>query len=761
MLQTAKNSPSDWTSEPELSPAAMLRERVNFAIGFLRRRYAVILVFLILSLVGAFVYLFTTPPTFTASATMMIDARRPQFLQQSFSGEVPIDSSWMDTQIGSIKSESVALVAVKQLRLADDPKFARYSPKLLSIIPPPILRILPAPISRFFGLEIEQGPIAEDNLAKQIAAGLDAKRVGISYMVRIDFSSFDPEQTVKIVNAIVDAYITEQLNAKFEANRRTSDWLQERFQTLREQAAAAERAVVDFKAKNNIITAGGRPLNEQEVAGLTNQLSVAHAHISDIQAHLARIEAVMREDQPDATTSEATVSEAMNNSIIGKLRSEYLELQNRYADWTVRYGANHVAVVNLRNRMRDIRSNMVNELGRIAETYKSDIEIAKRLQDELEKRLAEAVTQSQNPSQTALHNLESAAESYHTLYGTFLQRYMESVQQQSFPVNEARLLTRAAGAYKSSPQDTFVWRIALLAGGVLGLAFGVLRELMDGVFRTSAQVRSEVETECLALVPLLNNDKAVEHDRRADNGVPRTICSDSKMLRAVVDAPLSQYSEALRSIKLALDLTSTSKSAKVLGLTSALPDEGKSTIAAGIAEVVALGGGRVILVDCDLRNPSLSRSLAPEASVGLIDVVAGHATLDQAIWREAASKLDFLPAAGRAALANSSEILAADATRQLFETLRLKYDYILVDLSPLIPIVDARAAAHLVDCFVLVIEWGRTRIDTVQNALSDARIVQGNIIGAVLNKVDMRVIAQYERQNPRYQRNKSFARYGY
>jgi succinoglycan biosynthesis transport protein ExoP len=284
---------------------------------------------------------------------------------------------------------------------------------------------------------------------------------------------------------------------------------------------------------------------------------------------------------------------------------------------------------------------------------------------------------------------------------------------------------------------------------------------MDGVFRTSAQVRSALETECLALVPLLDSDRSVEHDRRlADNGVPRTIRSDSKMLRAVVDAPLSQYSEALRSIKLALDLTSTSKSAKVLGLTSSLPDEGKSTIAAGIAEVVALGGGRVILVDCDLRNPSLSRSLAPDAAAGLLDVVAGNASLEQAIWREPSSNLEFLPAAGRS-LANSSEILAADATRQLFDTLRLKYDYILVDLSPLVPIVDARAAAHLVDFFILVIEWGRTRIDVVQNSLADARVVQGNLLGAVLNKVDVRIIRKYERQNPRYQRNQRFARYGY
>src|SRR5204862_6139730 len=124
--------------------------------------------------------------------------------------------------------------------------------------------------------------------------GLDVRRVGPSYMVRIEFRSSNPEQATKVANAVIDAYIFDQLNAKYQANRRAGDWLQERLQTLREQAASAERAVIEFKAKNNIVAAGGTLMNEKQLSGLSDQLAKAQAQTSDLQARLERIQAVRR-----------------------------------------------------------------------------------------------------------------------------------------------------------------------------------------------------------------------------------------------------------------------------------------------------------------------------------------------------------------------------------------------------------------------------------------------------------------------------------
>jgi len=764
----------NWARGPEFSPTALLRGRISHILAFLGRRYISIILFVLLSIGVGLLYLLATPPIFTATATMMLDTRKQQFQRQSGVADVQTDSSWMDTQIGTVKSVNVALLVVKRLHLSDDPKFAQYESRLA--------RYLPARLSTFIDLQSDQRILSEEELARLIVAGLEVKRIGISYMLRIDFSSYNAEQTVRIVNAIVDAYTADQLNARDEANRRTSDWLQERFQTLREQASAAERAVVDFKSKNNIVIASGKSMNDQNLSEISTQLNAARAHTQDVLAHLARIQAVIQANQEG---TDATVSEEMSNPIIEKLRSQFLELQNRADHWAAQYGPDHLAVANIHRQMQDIKNNMVSELSRIAETYKSEYEISRQRQDQLEKAWTQVVSQAGNPSQISLHSLESAAESYHTLYNDFLQRYMESVQQQSFPANEARLMAPAPAAYKSSPKDLIAIAVASLAGGVLGLGFGLVREVMDGGFRTSAQVRSALDTDCIALIPRLQNELSALSDGRFVEAQivpenPRTIAASANLIHAIVDQPLSRYAEAFRAIKLALDTANASKSAKrlgltpsryasdlanaaksasVLGLTSSLPEEGKSTIAAGLAELAAMGGRRVVLVDCDFRNPSLSRLLAPEATVGLLDVVSGKVSLEEAIWRDPVTGLEFLPASGPSPSKNSSEVFWADATRQLFEKLRLQYDYILVDLAPLIPIVDARAAAHLIDFYLLVIEWGSTKVDMVQHVLSKARAVQENIIGAVLNKVEMTVIGKYERQNPEYQR-KTYARYG-
>ena len=174
---------------------------------------------------------------------------------------------------------------------------------------------------------------------------------------------------------MIDAYIFDQLNAKYQANRRAGDWLQERLQTLREQAAAAERAVIEFKAKNNIVAAGGTLMNEKQLSEMSGQLASARASTSDVQIRLERIEAVRQAYQQDkpASAADETVSEAMSNAIITRLRNQYLDLVNREADWSARYGKNHTAVVNLRNQIRDIRRSIADELGRIEETVQKRI----------------------------------------------------------------------------------------------------------------------------------------------------------------------------------------------------------------------------------------------------------------------------------------------------------------------------------------------------------------------------------------------------
>jgi succinoglycan biosynthesis transport protein ExoP len=754
------------TIEPEIVQENSPRELVSWAIGIVRRQFAVIaLIAVIVTSLGS-LYAFMAPPTFTAESTVVIDPRRVQLFPKATFSEGQIDSPALESEIELVKSEPVALSVIKDLGLAKDPEFSR---------PQGIFGVALEFASHFFPASEPNKPLSESEATGAavgvLSKNLTVKRVGTSYHLSIQYRSTNPDRAAQIVNAIAAAYIAEQLEGKYDSTRRASQWLEGRIEELNQKQTLAERAVVDFKKKNNVITADGKLVNEQQIAELNSQLVVAHKQSSEAKARLDRIEAVIRDDSLDTTGP--TVTDALNNPVITQLRTKYLEFLNREANYSRKYGANHFAAVNLREQIRDLRKSILEELKRLRESYLSGYEIAKQEEQELEKRLAEAVSRSQpiNEAQVPLRELESSAQNYRTMYDNFRQRYTESVQQQSFPISDARILTSASPpSRKSSPKTALILVLSAAGGLVLGVAVGALRDIMNGSFFSRAQVESALQTACISVVPSVRNGKSQTRrdawraapDQGWGNGSSsRTIARDHDLIWIALNSPFSRFAEALRSIKVAIDQNSgTANSGKVIGFTSSLPHEGKSTIAASLALLMAQAGARVILVDCDLRNPALSRKSAPTAEHGILDVIIGSIALEDAVLREPSTNLTFLPVATKTRIQNSSDILAAAATKELFEDLRSNYDYVIVDLSPLIPVVDARATTGFVDSYVLVTEWGCTKIDAVKYAFKDAANIYENLLGVVLNKVNIDRLSTYDPVGGNYYRNKHYAQYG-
>src|SRR5262249_46197785 len=323
-------------------------------------------------------------------------------------------------------------------------------------------------------------------------------------------------------------------------------------------------------------------------------------------------------------------------------------------------------------------------------------------------------------------------------------------------------------------------------------------ELMNGSFCTKAQVESALQTACISVVPFVDNGKRqtlrdaprAERDQGlGDGSSSRTIVRDQDLIWTPLNSPFSRFTEALRSIKVAIDQNSGAASSgrkvvseegkpfygaakasfiakreweacAIVGFTSSLPHEGKSTIAASLAVLMAQAGARVILVDCDLRNPSLSRKFAPKAEHGVLDVIAGRVPLEDAVWKEVSTNLTFLPVATKTRIEHSSEILAAATTKGLFEDLQSNHDYVIVDLSPLMPVVDTRATTRFVGSYVCVTAWGCTKIDAVKYAFKDAPNVYENLLGVVLNKANIDRLNTYDPVGRNYYRNKYYAQYG-
>lgn len=739
---------------------------LTFVRGFLRRQYSIVVFSTVLCLAAGAIYLRITPPTYTAQVQILVRNTKPQFVQQqSLVAEQPFDLAQIDTQLQILKSRGIALSVINELKLADDPELNGAK----SLMHPIAQRV-----RKWTGSTLNNAAETPDQLSDRIIAAFQerfsAARVNVSSVIEITFSWSDAVRSAQIANAIANAYVTDQLNAKFEANRTAMVWLQQRLRELGDQAETAERAVNAYKSEKNIVSSGGKLVDEQQVSELNSRLVAVRAQTSEVAARLHRYETVLNTNAGDTQTTDSVApgSDALASPIITTLRQQYLDLARRESEYSAKVGKDHLSVVNLRNRMRDVRASILDEVRRLADSSRSDLEVAKQRQQEIEKQLAEAVSQSRtiNSAEVTLRELESKAKNYRTLYDTFLQRYTGSVQQETFPISDARVIYPASPPQsKSKPKSLVVLLLALFGGAGLGFGLGLIRDLTDRVFRTPGQVEAALGLPCLSVVPLLQAPKQQKPEAAAapagDQDVQqRTVSTASPLHWAVVNMPLSRFAEAIRSVKLWIDLNPSQISNKVIGITSSLPQEGKSTIAAALTQLIGQSGKSVIVVDCDLRNPSLSGRLAPNASVGLLEVIFGSCPIEDAIWKDRQTNLTLLPVVKRRRLMHSSEILTTEQMRKLLDQLRSTYDYVIIDLPPLTPIVDVRAASSLVDCFILVTEWGRTKIDVVQHALHTAPNVYDNLIGVVLNKTDIKAMGRYDAHKSDYYSESHYVHYG-
>jgi len=750
-------------AEADGSPSQTLTSYLDIV----RRQFPTMVAIVSACVILAVLYLFTAAPKFTSTASMVIDTRKVQlFQQQSVLGDIAVDSATVETQVEILKSENISLAVIRDLHLIEDPEFTGAGGSLLGSV-----------------LGIASGLLSDGRTSTEFEQTRKAlgvfeknrtiKRLGLTYVMEIGFTSKDPNKAARIANAIADAYIVDQLEAKYQATRRASVWLQDRIKELRTQASAAQKAVVDFKTANNIVDTGGRLINEQQLAEVNSQLIMAHAATAEAKARLDRMNDIQKQDVPDAN-----VADALKNDTIVKLRAQYVDMASKESIWSAKYGRDHLAAVNLRSQMAEIKKNIQDELKRIQESYKSDYDIAVTREESIKSSLANAVSESQltNQAQIQLRELESNAQSYQAMYDNFLQRYMESVQQQSFPITEARVISVATTPLvKSSPKSLVVLAVSLLGGLMLAFAVAMARELTDKVFRTTGQVENVLGANCIAILPALSaaSSEAKSGNRVITNEVKRSSLfrrlatrgvgknPQPDLLRYVVDNPLSRFSEAVRSVKVAVDLNAIVRENRVLATTSTLPNEGKSTLSTNLAQLMAHGGARVILVDADLRNPSLSRALVPDAKIGLVDVVAQKSRLEDVLVVDPETKLSILPAGTTSKLLHTNEILASDAMHALVTQLRSQFDYVVLDMPPMAPVVDVRVTSSFVDSYIFVVEWGTTKIDVVRHNLRGAPEIQDKLLGVVLNKADTKALARYESYHGRYYYQKYYARYGY
>jgi exopolysaccharide transport family protein len=713
------------TPPPSIDQARLLRMADPQAlIALFRRRLHLLAAVAVLVFAAVAAATFLTAPKYTATAQVMLDPRKEKVtgIQDVLSG-LPADTAVVDTEAEVLKSRALAERVVSAEKLDQDPEFNSSLRK-----------------GGLFGgkggaplSSIEQQK-RHDRVVDAVLKRLKIKRTGQTYMIEVGFESDSPEKAARIAGAFADRYLLEQLEAKFEATRNANQWLNGRLGELRTQVQDAEAAVEQFKAANGLISAQGATLTEQEISGLNQQLALARVQQAESEARLRTAR-----QQLAAGSNGEDVGEALGSQVVQDLRRQRTEVSRKIAELQSRYGPRHPEVLKTQGELTDIDNQIQAEIRRIV----SNLEAQAQIQRERTGSLLGSLSQSRgtlavnNRATVRLRELERNAESVRTLYESFLTRFKETSAQEGIEQSDARVVSRPKiPTAPSTPNVKLNLALGLLLALGAGVAAVILRELLDTGLGTAEDVEQVLGLPHLAGVPTL----ASTLDRKAGE-VPAPA-------DFVVDKPLSSFSESFRNLRTSLQFSRLGETVKVVAITSSLPDEGKTTTSICLARSMAMAGDRVVVVDCDLRKRALNRVLGVEPEAGLLEVLAGTATLEQALRKDEVSGADILPLARSAY--TPKDVFGTAAMDKLLADLRKRYDMVILDTAPVLPVADTRALATKADVVALLVRWRKTPRKAAETALKLLQTGETHVAGAVLSQIDLRQQARYGYGDPGY-----------
>jgi polysaccharide biosynthesis transport protein len=733
-------SDHDYSDGSEFSQRSSARPSIGVTdiLETLRRNWRFPLYGFLIGLALATVYFVTVPNPYKSSARLLVDRSVSRYLQNNKIVDQPtFDEPEIGSQTFVVSSDSVVVPVVRSLGLTRDSEFVGQ-PKMGGARISDYLGDLKKAVGSLLGMSV--APPADPEAALEraaveaIAKRLTVAREDVANVINVTFESEDRNKAAKIANAIADSYITTTLDAKLKSTKVASQWLQERLVELKKQAAEADRALQDFKAANNLKSGGGSQGGQDQRANLEIQL--ANAQIATAEAK-SRFDRIQQKNGDEITTVVGTdallnparsgvINFALNNSDLVKLRSQYRDVSARAADVESKVGSKHEIAIKLRRQADDLQSAIKSEELRIADSYASEYQIAKARETEIAAAVANLAGGTKAGSE--LRELESSAEALHKLYDSTLQKYKEinTIETETMPVQSARVITRAVPALsKTSKKGWAVLAGSMMLGLFLGAGAAVGKEWAADVLRTPKAVEQVTGNKCVVL--------------------PLAEAKSTPMEELVLDAPYSRFTEALRNVKAQIDANRSVHGAKVIGIVSSLPKEGKTTVGANLAALmIAASGARTLVIDSDFHVRRLSAALAPDAREGLLEALENPTRLPWLVSRRQRSGLHVLPCVSPARIPNSAELLGSPMMAQLLAVARKSYDYIIIEIAPVMSVVDVKMIERFVDQFVFVVEWGETKRDLVLDALAEAEAIRDRLACVILNKADPVAIRKIE-----------------
>ena len=689
-------------------------------LSILRRRLFMVIVVVLL---GTGLALFGTlqlTPLYTATADIMIDSQGANVVDvQEILGGLGTDSGTIESQVQVISSRSLVRRLVNKLELTTDPEFNPALRKGEGFI---------ATLSRsgkqFINELLGRTPLAsseERTLAvtvDQVLNRLDVEREGLTFIIHVSFTSEDPAKATLIANTLAELYLLEQFEARFEATQRANDWLNERLVDLQEEVRLAEVAIEQYRSENNLVEVVGNSVIESQLAGLNSQLAMLRAERAEAQAKYDQVRNLVA-----AGGDASSIADVLGSPTIASLKSDETELIRREAELSSKYGDLHPELINVRAERADLEAQMEREVERIITNLANEVAVASAREQSIRSSLdslTEDVVES-NRASVELAELERVATSARTLYENFLGRFQETEQQETSQQSDARIISAATRPVGTSfPNLKLNVAIGFFLSTLTGIGLALMIDRLDRGFRTAEHVETSLGLPLIATIPTAG--------RFANR--PKTI------LDQIIKKPASVFTESLRTLRTGVALSNVDHPPKVVLFTSSVPGEGKTTTAAAFARTAAMSGVNVILVDSDLRRPNVHRLLDMKVDSGIVKVLTGESTIDEAIRKDSATGLDVLCVTETAA--SPPDLLSSQHMREMVAELRERYDLVILDSPPVSPVSDAKILGQIVDTTVFVIHWDETPRELASRAVRELRLSGIPIAGAAFAQVNLK-----------------------
>jgi len=728
-LAPGRALPYDDGPEPDFDLRALFRV-------FLARRLTIIGT-VVAAMTLAAVAVLQMTPLYTASALVLVGQRENKVVQDSVLADLTMDTSTIENQIQILRSTSLAERVVTKLNLARDREFGPGGQSWTALLNPATwLEKVDPPSRAGANLQPQKPPAVDPAVLRRFASRLTVAAQGRSSVIRVSFDSVKPEKAALIANAIVEQYIVAQLEMKSDAAKRTSSWLDGRLTKLTEEVRQAESAVEQYKVDHGLDGKDGTTLAAEQVSELNGQIVLARSNLAEQQAKYRQVNSLYR-----AGSGADSIAAVINSPLISTLRSQQAELLRKEAELGTKYGARHPQMIAIRDEKKNLDAKIDEEVKRIIKNLANEVEVAKTRLTSLETSLTEmqSTTSVQGKDSIELRALERKAEASQLALQQYQQNRTSTEGKDEAQKADAQPIQNANTPHDPSfPNKPLIMGVTLFGSTVMGMLLALMLERLDNGLRTGPEVERLTRTANLAVVPRIKGAKHI-----ADR---------------IAQKPLSAFSESVRSLYSGLQLSNVDQPPKVVVMTSSVPQEGKTSLAVSLGRLASKSGARVMLIDCDLRRPSVGAQFSPrKPDAGLVEVLAGKRDLASVLHRDPISPLEFVPVA--AAPANPADLLGSMAMKKLIEVLRQHYDFIVIDAAPVLPVSDTRLLSRLADKIVYVVRWDSTPREAVANGIKLLRDANADIAGTVLNQTDPRRHAIYGYGYASYGYGSKYTRY--